>query len=205
MSLRIVVVVALIAVAALAIAAWNMNTPRATAPAAAPEASAPMSDGPAPGEDAAPGAADIDLEWSVPRSWTVDLAQGMRIATYMIPGTGGAAAAECAVYYFGPGMGGGVDANLERWKSEFEPLEKHDIQRRQPGGVAVTRLDARGTYVAHSMRGGEAPGEQPKWALMGAVVEGPKGDVFFKLTGPAATVGAAAKDFDAMLASMKRQ
>ena len=204
MSLRIVVVVAVIAVAALAVVAWNMNTPHATAPAAAPEASAPMPDGPAPGEDAAP-AADPGLEWSVPRTWTIDSAQGMRVATYLIPAAGSGATGECAVYYFGPGQGGGVEANLQRWMGEFEPLARHDLEQRQPGGVRVTRLDARGTYVAHSMRGGEAPGEKPKWALMGAVVEGPKGDVFFKLTGPAATVGAAAKDFDAMLASMRKQ
>ena len=203
MSLRIVVAIAVVAVAALAIAAWNMNTERAQAPAASQGESAPMPGG--TGEVAAPEPADPGLDWNVPGKWTIDLAQGMRLATYVIPATGGSQTAECAVYYFGPGQGGGVDANLQRWMGEFQPLEKHDIRKRQPNGVQVTRIDARGTYVAHSMRGPEEPSEKPKWALMGAVVEGPKGDIFFKLTGPAATVDAAAKDFDGMLDSMRKK
>jgi hypothetical protein len=205
MSLRIVVVIAVVAVAALAIAAWNMNTERAQAPAAAPGESAPMTGEAAPGEAAAPEPADTGLDWNVPGDWTIDLAQGMRLATYLIPATGGSQNAECAVYYFGPEQGGGVDANLQRWMGEFKPLEKHDIRKREPSGVPVTRLEAHGTYVAHSMRGPEEPKELPKWALMGAVVEGPKGDIFFKLTGPAATVDAAAKDFDGMLESMRKK
>lgn len=205
MSLRIVVAIAVIAVAALAVAAWNMNTERAQAPAAAPGGSASMPGEAAPGEVAAPEPADTGLDWNVPGGWTIDLAQGMRLATYVIPASGGGATAECAVYYFGPGQGGGVDANLQRWMGEFQPLEKHDIRKLQPGGIAVTRIVARGTYVAHSMRGPEEPSEKPKWALLGAVVEGPKGDIFFKLTGPAATVDATAKDFDAMLGSMRKK
>ena len=203
MSLRIVVVIAVVAVAALAVAAWNMNTERPPAPAPASGGSAPMAEG-SPGEAAAPAPADPGLDWNVPGSWTIDLAQGMRLATYLIPGAGGKNA-ECAVYYFGPGMGGGVDANLQRWMGEFQPLEKQDIRKLEPEGIPITRIEARGTYVAHSMRTPEEPKEQAKWALMGAVVEGPQGDVFFKLTGPASTVGAAAGDFDAMLASMRKK
>lgn len=205
MSLRIVVAIAVVAVAALAIAAWNMNTERAQAPAASQGESAPMPGGAAPGEVAAPEPADPGLDWNVPGKWTIDLAQGMRLATYVIPAAGGGQNAECAVYYFGPGQGGGVDANLQRWMGEFQPLEKHDIRKRKPNGVQVTRIEARGTYVAHSMRGPEEPAEKQKWALMGAVVEGPKGDIFFKLVGPAATVDAAAKDFDGMLDSMRKK
>ena len=38
---------------------------------------------------------------------------------------------------------------------------------------------------------------------LGAIVEGPEGLVFFKLTGPAATVRSASAEFDAMLHSLK--
>jgi hypothetical protein len=38
--------------------------------------------------------------------------------------------------------------------------------------------------------------------MLGAIVQGPQGPVFFKLTGPVGTVRGAAKDFDALLASL---
>ena len=205
MSLRIVVTIAIIAIAALAIVAWNMSTERAQAPSAAIGESAPMPGGDGPGQAEAPAPADPGVAWSVPERWTTDIAQGMRYATYVIPAPKGGVAAECAVYYFGPGQGGGVDANLERWIGEFRTLDKHDIVKRSPGGVKVTRVEARGTYVAHSMRTTEPAGEKPSWALLGAVAEGPKGDIFFKLTGADATVSTAAADFDRMLGSIRKK
>lgn len=205
MSLRVIVAIAVAAVAAFAFAIWNISIQTTPAPSAVSGGSEPMPGGAPPGEVAAPEAPDPGMAWSVPRRWTIDLAQGMRVATYVVPAASGGEGAECAVYYFGPGQGGGVGANLERWMGEFQPLEKHDVRKLKPDGIETTRIAARGTYVAHSMRGAEAPGERPSWALLGAIVNGPKGDVFFKLTGPAATVDVAAKDFDGMLGSMKKK
>lgn len=202
MSIRIVVILAVVAMAALAIAAWNMSAQRAEVGG---EGGAPAPAESAPGEVAAPAPADPGLQWDVPRAWTIDLAQGMRLATYVVPAARGGDPAQCAVYYFGPGQGGGVEPNLQRWMGEFQPLEKHDIKRLVPGGITVTRIGASGTYVAHSMRGPEEPAEKKSWGLLGAVVEGPQGDVFFKLIGPSAVVNAAAADFDRMLESMKKK
>jgi hypothetical protein len=158
-----------------------------------------------PGELPTPEAADPGVAWNVPKRWTIDLAQGMRVATYVVPAAAGSEGAECAVYYFGPGQGGGLDANLQRWMGEFQPLEKHDIRKLKPDGMETTRIEAHGTYVAHSMRSAATPGEKPNWALLGAIVSGPSGDIFFKLTGPATTVDAATKEFDGMLGSMKKK
>jgi len=203
--MRIVVTLAIVAIAVLAVVAWNMSTERVPAPSEATGESAPTPGGGAPGEVEAPAPADPGVAWNVPKSWTTDLAQGMRYATYVIPAPKGGAAAECAVYYFGPGQGGGVDANIQRWIGEFRTLDQHDIVKSAPGGVKVTTVDARGTYVAHSMRTTEPAGEKPSWALLGAVAEGPQGDIFFKLTGPEATVGAAAADFNRMLGSIRKK
>ena len=214
MSMRVLVAIAIAAMVAFAFAAWNISIQMTPAPSAAGSAGAPatgggetpggsMPEGAMPGGEAA--AADPGLAWDVPKHWTIDLAQGMRIATYLIPaGSGGGA--ECAVYYFGPGQGGGVDANLQRWMGEFQPLQKHDVRKLKPGGIETTRIQASGTYVAHSMRSpGSTPAEKPDWALLGAILDGPNGEVFFKLTGPATTVDAAAKDFDHMLGSIKKK
>jgi hypothetical protein len=40
--------------------------------------------------------------------------------------------------------------------------------------------------------------------LLGAIIEGPSGEVFFKLTGPAKTIAAAESEFQAMLKSVKK-
>jgi hypothetical protein len=42
------------------------------------------------------------------------------------------------------------------------------------------------------------------YRMLGAIVEGPEGNVFFKLTGPAKTVATAQDEFQAMLKSLKK-
>jgi hypothetical protein len=49
-----------------------------------------------------------------------------------------------------------------------------------------------------------AKSRKPGYRIAGAIVEAPQGSVFFKLTGPAATVQAAKPAFDKMLQSVKR-
>jgi hypothetical protein len=43
----------------------------------------------------------------------------------------------------------------------------------------------------------------PGYRLLGAIVEGPGGSLFIKLTGPAKTVAAQQKNFDQLLASIQ--
>jgi hypothetical protein len=45
---------------------------------------------------------------------------------------------------------------------------------------------------------------KPGFRLLGAIVEGPQGAVFFKLTGPAKTVAASEAGFEKMLSSVSR-
>src|SRR5262249_52338120 len=137
MSLRVIVALGIAAMLAFALAARNNSTPM-TPPPARPSGAPPASAEPAPGEVAAPAAADPGLTWRVPKRWTIDLAQGMRVASYLVPAAGGEGG-ECAVYYFGQGQGGGVDANLERWMGELQPLDDHAVQQLKPGRLEGTR------------------------------------------------------------------
>ena len=134
----------------------------------------------------------------------------MRLATYTIAATAGEQDdGECGVYYFGKGQGGSVDANLDRWIGQFlqadgQPskaaakLDKRTIQ-----GLRITTVDVSGAYTG--MGGPGAPsGAPPKpgYRLLGAIVEGPEGSIFFKFTGPAKTVARNQGAFDKMLASL---
>jgi hypothetical protein len=132
------------------------------------------------------------LKWTVPAGWnTVPGARPMRVATYTVGD------AECAVYFFGQGQGGSIDANLERWKNQFHgPAAK--TAKRTVHGLQVTTIDASGDYTGM----GEAP--KPAYRLLGAIVEGPGGNVFFKFTGPAKTIGSNQAKFDALLNSVTK-
>jgi hypothetical protein len=78
------------------------------------------------------------------------------------------------------------------------------IKKDKVAGLPVTNVDLTGTYM--SSMGPMAPTKTPKtnYRLLGAIVEGPSGSIFFKLTGPAKTVEAAKKDFEKMLAGIAK-
>jgi hypothetical protein len=127
----------------------------------------------------------------------------MRLATYTIPGAAGGENARCAVYYFGPGQGGGTEANIERWIGEFENPGKPDRKSSEVRGLKVSQVEVAGTYRAHAGMGEGAQEAAPGWSLLGAIVEGPSGALFFKLTGPTATVAPAKREFEGLLASLE--
>jgi hypothetical protein len=95
-----------------------------------------------------------------------------------------------------------VDANVQRWSGQFKEKPTAKRERRTAGGLDVTLVDIRGTYLNPGGRAMESRGEKPDYRLLGAIVEAPGGQVFFKLTGPAATVAAAEAAFDSLLASI---
>ena len=146
------------------------------------------------------------LAWSLPGGWTVEAPRAMRIATYAIPAAkGDAEGAECAVYYFGAGQGGGVDANLERWIGQFQPATNSKRATKQVSGLKVSLADVSGTYTAHGGSMTQPQGVKPGWRLLGAIAEGPQGAAFFKLAGPAKTVAAASEGFEALVGSLKKE
>ncbi|WP_228531118.1 MULTISPECIES: hypothetical protein [Myxococcaceae] len=187
--------------ALLLLAAAAPPAPSAQAPAHGAAAS--------PAKGSAKGAAG-GLTWSPPAAWTLEPERPMRAATYRLaPAQGDAEPAELAVFHFGAGQGGDVEANVKRWLSQFKrpdgsPVDA-DAKRTQEKvhGLRMTTVDVQGTYASGMMMGPATP--KPGWRLLGAIVEGgPEGPVFFKLTGPARTVAAAQKDFRRLLQGVQR-
>jgi len=150
------------------------------------------------------------IQWKPPAGWKSKGTSSMRAATYTVQAApGDPEPGECAVFYFGAGQGGGVEANIDRWVGQFEqPDGKPSRQAAKTGketvqGLAVSTIDLSGTYLA----GGPMATvkiRKPGFRLLGAIVEAPQGNVFFKLTGPAKTIAAAQKDFRAMIQSVRR-
>lgn len=214
MRLRILSAVIVMLIATLAYVAWNKNTSRppmggpadATAPSGSGEATMPpAAGGMPPGMATSPPAQGPGVAWEKPKRWVEELASGMRLATYVIPSQSAGEAGSCAVYYFGPGQGGGIDANIERWVGEFESPGNPARKESQVRGMKVTQIEVSGTYHAHAGMSGGPETPSPGWTLLGAIVEGPNGALFYKLTGPSSTVVPAKKEFERLLASMKKK
>jgi hypothetical protein len=199
--LRLPVLAALVAAGTLACnkkpepkshaAAQLPATPTATGAPAAPTASS------APHE--------ASVVWNEPSGWKpVPPSNRMRKADYVIPKVGDDKTnAELVVYYFGQGLGGGVEANMHRWTDEFVGLAPGQAQHseRTAHGMKQSILEIdRGTFRS-GMPGQPTEADQG-YALLAAIVATPGGNFYFKLTGPARTVSSAKKAFFELLDSV---
>jgi hypothetical protein len=172
-----------------------------TDPAAPPPISSrgPVEGAPPSGQ--APGQAEGSIDFDLPASWqSQPPSSNMRLTQAVIPGPGGPG--ELAVFYFGPGGGGPVDANIQRWVEQMESPEQPKPETFEANGYRVTWIDVRGT-LKPSMMGAGPTTPQPNSRLLGAVVEGPGGPWFFKATGPDATLTPERDAFLAMLKSVR--
>jgi hypothetical protein len=130
----------------------------------------------------------------------------MRKAQYQVPGEAGGA--ECVVFYFGPGQGGDAMANALRWADQFSQpggsssRDRLETEKLDVGGISVLLAEVRGTYSGGmAMMGGPSQG-LADYMLLGAVVEGPDANWFFKLTGPSSTVVSQEAAFRSMIESV---
>jgi hypothetical protein len=74
------------------------------------------------------------------------------------------------------------------------------IETQEIAGAKVTLVSTEGTY-ASGMPGGGPVTEMSNYALLGAIIEQPDGNVFVKMTGPAPLVKETRKKFLDFLAS----
>ncbi len=151
------------------------------------------------------------LQWTAPADWTSKGSTRMRAATYAIPAAAGdSEGGECAVYYFGPGQGGSVRANVRRWLGQFRtpeggPVdESARVTEKNVGEIAVTWLEVSGTYLFKPARFAPKVTPKPGYRMLAAIAQGPAGPVFFKLTAPANTAGNAEAAFEKMLQSLSQ-
>jgi hypothetical protein len=149
-----------------------------------------------------------EIKWTPPSRWKLGPERPMRAATFLIPAAAGdKEGAECAV--FGQ-IGGGVEANIKRWVGQFEQPDgssseaKAKQKKETINGLPVTTVDLTGTFTGSGMAMGQPSEKKTGYRLLGAIIEGPQGEIFFKLTGPAKTVAAAQEEFQSLLKSLKK-
>ncbi|HOX24894.1 MAG TPA: hypothetical protein PLL30_03915 [Candidatus Krumholzibacteria bacterium] len=176
-------------------------------PAVQPPADAPAR--PATGAVALAG-----VTFQPPAAWRDLGPSGMRQAQYQLaPVAGDPAPAEVNVFYFGPASGGGTEANLQRWIGQMslpdggDPAATAERRSFEVAGMPAHVVAVDGTYEAGGMGmpAGGSGGPQAGYRLVGVVLEGPQGSLFFKLTGPAATARAMETGLLAMVQGARRE
>ncbi len=144
------------------------------------------------------------LKWTSPEGWTNQGSRPMRAATYSVPGD-----AECVVYFFGASQGGTVEANLDRWKSQMQTADGKTadakIAKRAVRGLPVSAIESTGIYNGAAGPTATEKIIKPAYSLLGAIIEGPAGNIFIKFAGPAKSVEANRAKFNALLDSFDKQ
>jgi hypothetical protein len=135
------------------------------------------------------------LKFTRPADWKwVEVSSPMRKAQLKVPGPSAAESADVTFFHFGAGGGGDVTSNAQRWLGQFKsPEGVSKIEPQEINGTKVTLVTTEGTFSS-GMPGGPASVLENA-ALLGAIIEGPDGNIFIKMTGPAAVVKAARGKF----------
>lgn len=135
--------------------------------------------------------------FAVPEGWkSVTPSSTMRKAQLEI--TQGSDKAEVTFFQFGAGQGGNAADNVARWFAQFPGSEtKRKTEEVQAGPVKITFATTEGTFSS-GMPGGPAT-PMSGYALCGAILESPEGNVFIKMTGPEAIVKSSSEAFKKMV------
>lgn len=149
------------------------------------EAPKDVEEAPVPTQEA-PGA----IRWKAPAGWQERPAQGMRLATYLIPAKAGQA--ELSIVRLA-GEAGGDLANVNRWRGQLElpPLEslKGHVQTIDSPAGEVRWVDF---TAAQDKR------------MLGAILTDGSASLFFKLTGTKKAVAESKPAFLSFLRSLRR-
>jgi len=125
----------------------------------------------------------FDLATAAPAQWrSVEPSSSMRLLQMSVPGANGADA-EVVVFFFGAGQGGDVQANVERWRSQFTGADggavEVQIDRFEVADMPVTVAELSGTYTRAV--GGRQVEPLAGQTLVAAVVDTERGSLFVQL------------------------
>jgi hypothetical protein len=151
----------------------------------------------------------LDYVAVAPPAWQArPPASTMRLAEFALPDAGGETEpSEVVVFFFGPGQGGSVEANLNRWSAQFSDAEGNHpepaIQKVPDAAFATTIVEFRGNYARGIGMGGTPDEAKPDQILLAAVVETPGGNLYVQAHGPAASIMAQEDAFRAFVSGIR--
>jgi hypothetical protein len=116
---------------------------------------------------------------------------------------------EAVVFYFGAGIGGTAKENIEAWIGTMFNAEGHpaaaEVKHREINGLKISQVVIFGTYNQIVSMPGIPPQPRPNYGLLGAVIESPKGNIYWRMTGPESLITANLPLFNKVIDSVKPQ
>jgi hypothetical protein len=148
----------------------------------------------------------LTYESAVPDAWVSEAPKSeMRKLQYRIPATEGDGA-EFVVYFFGPGQGGTLEANIERWQSQFQGPDgtavEPEVTEIGTDAMPATLVQLRGGY-GRSVGMGPSDEVLEDRMLLAGIVETPEGNLYPQLHGPAELVAGQRDAFIAFVQGIK--
>lgn len=150
-------------------------------------------------EDGKLDVAGLSFKFSAP--WAAVESTGMfRAGTLAAKIEGVDKPVEAVFYYFeGPGGGGGVEANVQRWLGQFQGSPESKREEIDAGGKKITLITATGTYNDGPPMGAKTP--KADYTLLAAIVPTADSNIFIKLTGPKDAIAKLSEGFKKLAGS----
>jgi hypothetical protein len=141
------------------------------------------------------------LIFKIEAPWAAVESTGMfRAGTLAAKVEGAEKPVEAVFYHFpGPGGGGGVQANVDRWLGQFASKPESKTEEIDAGGKKITLVTATGTYNDGPPMGAKTPREN--YTLIAAIVPTEDSNIFIKLAGPKEAIAKLAEGFKKMAGS----
>jgi hypothetical protein len=134
-----------------------------------------------------------------PPDWKDEKPRSMRLMQFRLPrAEGDKEDVELVIFFFGKGGGGGLEANVQRWKSMFIPPKGKKIDdvtkvdKLKAGNVDITAVEIHGTYKGSGI---DKKQPQPNYRMIKVYFDSKNGPYFFSLVGPDKTVAQHRKAF----------
>lgn len=149
--------------------------------------------------DTAPGNGGPRLVYETPEGWTEQAASMMRDINFKFGENG---EGECYVARL-PGAGGGLLANVNRWRGQMgaEPLTQEQVDQ-LPSRTLFGQPAAYVTVDGDFSAGMGSAEKKPGYRLVGLVLASDAGAVFVKMTGPRALVESNEGAFETFTSSL---
>jgi hypothetical protein len=152
-----------------------------------------------------------NLNFTIPSKWQIGPVESpARGGQWLVPPLHGQGdSGEVVVFYFSPGVGGTAKENIEAWIGTMFNAEGHpaaaEVKHHETAGFKISQVILFGTYNQFISLPGVPPGPRPNYGLLGAVIENPQGNIYWRFTGPEALITANLPLFNKIIDSVKPQ
>lgn len=152
------------------------------------------------------------LKFTIPSKWqSVPADNPARVGQWRVPQPHGlpGESGEVVVFYFGKGVGGSAKETIDGWAGTILNPDGHpasaEVKQLDVAGIKISQAAMFGTYLQNIPLPGIPPAPKPNHGLLGAVVEGPQGTLYWRFTGPEPLITANVPLFNKIIASVKLQ